>query len=83
MKRKDPTQIPLGMYCYCKKGCPYRREIPYMKVDFGTYVSGSVKVCDYLGVNTMSLMLENETWTAWLLEDDCKICDVNMNTDCD
>jgi len=80
--KNDKFKIPLGTYCYCKNGCPYRREIPNMKVDFGMYVSNSVVVCDYLKVNTMGLMLENP-WTSWLLEDNCKICGENMDDDCD
>lgn len=79
---KDKSKIPWGRYCYCKNGCPYRREVSGMKVDFGMYVSQSVVVCDYLDVNTMGLMLEYP-WTSWLLEDSCKICDENMNEDCE
>lgn len=81
--KKDATKIPLGMYCYCKGGCPYRKEIQNMKVDFGMYVSQTVKVCQYLNVNTMGLMVDNEGWAAWLLEDECKICNINMNSDCE
>lgn len=81
-KKNDKSKIPDGRYCYCKGGCPYQREVPNMKVDFGMYISNTVVVCDYLGVNTMGLMLEHP-WTAWRLEDSCKICGENMSNDCE
>lgn len=53
-----------------------------MRVDFGTYVSSEIKVCEFLEVNTVGLMLEKPT-TSWLLQDECKICGINMNSDCE
>ena len=80
--KKDETKIPLGMYCYCKGGCPYYKIIESMRVDFGTYISSEIKVCEFLEVNTVGLMLEKPT-TSWLLQDECKICGINMNSDCE
>ena len=80
--KKDATKIPKGMYCYCKGGCPYYKIIESMRVDFGTYISNEIKVCEFLEVNTVGLMLEKPA-TSWLLQDECKICGINMNSDCE
>lgn len=81
---KDIKKIPLGMYCYCKDGCPYYEEIPHMKMDyngFGHY--SNVVKCNYLDINTMSLALEGNHLTSWFLYDSCKPCNINMNRDCE
>ena len=61
---------------------PYYKIIESIRVDFGTYVSSEIKVCEFLEVNTVGLMLEKPT-ASWLLQDECKICGINMNSDCE
>ena len=80
--KKDGSKIPKGMYCYCGVGCPYYKHIDNIAVNFGTYISEGVKVCSFLNVNTIGLALK-EPLTSWLLQDECKICGVNMSSDCE
>lgn len=78
----DASKIPDGMYCYCRGGCPYHKEIPHMKVKFGGYYC-SVHMCEYLNVNSMSLELEGYHLDSWYLTDQCKLCGVNMSDNVD
>lgn len=78
----DTSKIPDGLYCYCNGGCPYYKEIPYMKVRFDKCNMRVVK-CEYLNTDTMSLMIDNDFYNSWLLTDECKICGVNMSGNVD
>ena len=61
---KDKTKIPKGYYCYTITG-PARRGV---KVKHCPYWTG--KKCSYLNIK-----IEDDI----LLEDQCKICEVNMD----
>jgi len=74
----DKSKIPKGMYCYSRGGCPYRENTPHMYVSFGGCKCGVVK-CNYLGVNTMQMILDGDRWSAWLLQDSCKPCGANVS----
>lgn len=78
----DTSKIPDGMYCYCHGGCPYYKEIPHMKVNFGGYYC-FVKKCEYLNIDSMTLELEGHHLDAWYLTDQCKLCGVNMSGNVD
>ena len=49
-----------------------------MYVEFGGIKCKVVK-CNYLGINTMQMILDGDRWFAWLLQDECKHCGVNMS----
>lgn len=76
------SKIPDGLYCYCSGGCPYYKEISHMKVKFNNYYIRVAK-CEYLNIDTMTLMLEEDYYNSWLLTDECKICGVNMSGNVD
>ena len=73
----DSSKIPKGMYCYCSGGCPYHKIIPHMYIKFDKY-NINVHYCEYLNINSMTLMLNGEYYESWLLTDQCKPCNINM-----
>lgn len=75
----DKSKIPKGFYCYDDNGmCPYHKEIPFIKIPYTSYFYGSAVECTYLKINTAKLWLDTEhnyKWSAWLLFDQCKLCE--------
>ena len=51
-----------------------------MYVEFGGIKCKVVK-CNYLGINTMQMILDGDRWGAWLLQDECKPCGVDDRCD--